>query len=339
MIKINWQFGNSSILAKYSGSPVINKKLVYISAGNNINPTLYAIDVLTGRQQWSYTSSSNGYDSFTSPTLNNDNIYVLSAQGKLISLDASIGSLNWKTEVEKSIPSSSITSSPLVINQVVYVGSNNGYLYSFDANTGEKIGKIRIIDNSVANISVINNFVVSTPVYANDGRTICVELSNGNVCAIDITTQEVKWTYTNEKFTLSFNGYPAIYQGIVYSGGNRTNFVALDLESGNEIWDFEPTLSQAFTSPAIADDIVCFGNNNGTVWGVKYDDGQILWSYQSITTWNNIGFGWLFSPRINNKKVFFGGRGYLRALKLQTGEELWKYEAPCSQTLILNLEI
>lgn len=257
MIKINWQFGNSSMLVKYSGSPIINKELVFISAGDNINPVLYAIDAKTGREQWSYASDSTRYDSFTSPTSDNNNIYVVSVQGKLVSLDTLTGSLNWKTEVEKSNVSGLLASSPLVINEVIYVGSNNGYLYSFDSNTGEKLGEIKITDDLAENTSVINNSVINTPVCANDGRTICMELSNGNIC-------------------------------------------------------------------------------NGTVWGVKHDNGKIIWSYETITTWNNIGFGWLSSPKTSNEKVFFGGRGYLRALELRTGKELWKYEAPSSQTLLFE---
>ena len=336
MIKRNWQFGNSSILAKYIGSPVINKELVYISAGDINNATLYAIDVQTGKEQWFYTSNSSDYDSFISPTVSKDSVYVISIRGDLVSLDALTGNLNWKIEVETSILPGSLTSSPIIVNGVIYVGSNNGYLYSFDVNTGGKLGEIQIIDNSVANTSVINNSVVNTPVYANDERTICVELSNSSVYAIDIKTQEVRWMYPNEKSNLSFDGYPAIYKGIVYSGGNRTNFVALDLESGNQIWNFEPTLAQAFTSSAVADNLVCFGNNNGAVWGAKYDTGQILWSYETVTTWKNIGFGWLFSPQINNHRVLCGGRGYLRLLELQTGKEIWKYEAPYSEKLLFE---
>ncbi len=380
-MRINWQYGDSSILAKYAGKPVINNGLVYISAGNQQGyPTLYCINAQTGIEQWHYTSQNNGFG-FTSSQIFNDNIYLLSKFGKLLSLNALTGDLNWEVGVENifsslrgsssppsSLPFSSLPipleSSPIIINNIIYVGSNNGCLYLFEPNTGDNLGKIEICEQGIIN----------TPVYVDEYNLICLEISDGSVCVIDLETQKVKWMYSNQenrpefeqvqnykelfpdilltlfppmsqwfnvassglKYMFNIGGIPIVSKGIVYSGGGRTNFVALDLESGTKIWEFCSTQElelQKLTSPAVSNNVVCFGNKNGTVWAANSDNGQILWSYETITTVNNFNFGSMFSPVISNDRVIIGGRGgYLRGLELQTGQQLWKFEAPNSET-------
>ncbi|MEL6439662.1 MAG: PQQ-binding-like beta-propeller repeat protein [Cyanobacteria bacterium J06621_8] len=326
MIKVNWQFGDSTTLAKYNGSPIIDQESIYISAGNFNNPILYSINAQTGKEQWHYSFDNRDCDIYASPKIYGNNIYVSSVRGKLLSLDASSGSLNWEAEIEKSISLSPLKSSVIIVDKILYVGSNNGYLCSFDADTGEELDKIKVIDNRAVN----------TPVYANDQKTICVETSDGSVHAVDLNTQEVRWRYFDGDPTLNFYGFPVVNNGIVYSGGGSTNFAALDLESGDKIWNFKPKSVQAFTSPAVADGIVCFANYNGMIWGANCNDGQILWSYKTITTLKNVAFGWLSTPVISEQKVFLGGRGYLRSLELQTGKEIWKYAAPCSENIIFE---
>ena len=115
------------------------------------------------------------------------------------------------------------------------------------------------------------------------------------------------------------------------------------------------------SSPALFEDKVYFGSNDGNLYALRTSDGEILWKY-SVNNWISsspaIGNGlvvfgsydsrvyaldartgklkWRFtthndvasSPAIADGRVYFGGiDGYIYCVDLKTGWQKWRYKA------------
>lgn len=124
---------------------------------------------------------------------------------------------------------------------------------------------------------------------------------------------------------------PILSKGILFIGSSDGFLYALDSATGTERWKFnakDPIVS----TPAVASDTVYFGTRDGrfialdtttgkNVWTVKTGiDTALAWGYES-------GDFFTSSPTIAENQVFFGGGdGFLYALELKSGKELWKFQ-------------
>ncbi|PIU57694.1 MAG: hypothetical protein COS88_00390 [Chloroflexi bacterium CG07_land_8_20_14_0_80_51_10] len=127
---------------------------------------------------------------------------------------------------------------------------------------------------------------------------------------------------------------PMVAEGILYAGSMKGKIVALDVSSRNKVWEFTPEAPQSATSPllgcapsspstviygtpAVAADMVYFGDYKGKVYALDAESGVKRWDY--TTDGPIIG-----SPAIAGNAVVVGSSdGKLYALDAQTGASLW----------------
>ena len=78
------------------------------------------------------------------------------------------------------------------------------------------------------------------------------------------------------------------------------------------------------SAPAIDDERVYFGADNGTFWALKQSDGSVAWSYRTLF---GAGKKRIFSsPAVYKGMVYFGAYdGNFYALDAKTGEKKWIY--------------
>ena len=112
--------------------------------------TLYAVDAVTGDEEWAFTQSSEAIRS--SPTVVDGTVYAGSDDTTLYAVDAATGEQEWAfTE-----PSSWVRSSPTVIDGTVYVGANDETLYAVDAATGEQQWQLPLSPSSRSSPTVVD---------------------------------------------------------------------------------------------------------------------------------------------------------------------------------------
>lgn len=246
-----------------------------------------ALDVSTGKTRWSVN-----FDSFikSSPSVDNDGVYVGSGDGVLYRLNRSTGTEEWRYQADGRIDSS-----PIVVDGTVFVGSHDGNLYAIDAASGNLLWNLltqRPITGSptVANgtvfigswdfsLSAVDTEtgrlrwrtelgweIYSTPTV--DDETIFVGVTkedhNGGVYALDASTGDIQWRFLTEA---TIESSPTVVEDTVFIGGADNTIYALDRDDGSQRWAFE-TEGEITSSPIVVDGIVFVGSSNGNIYAL-----------------------------------------------------------------------
>ena len=138
---------------------------------------------------------------------------------------------------------------------------------------------------------------------------------------------ELAWSYESGeddgKRRPPIEASPVIQDGIIYVGTLGSEFLALNLEDGSEVWKVEtegPTSAPA----AVYDGIVYFGDTYGFVYALDAKTGEQVWQHETDGKIEG-GVNILISEEAS--RVFIGSHDYfLYCFDAKSGEVLWKEE-------------
>ncbi len=86
----------------------------------------------------------------------------------------------------------------------------------------------------------------------------------------------------------------------------------------------------SYSSPAVVDNIVYVGSNNGSFYAIYANNGSLLWTY---VTGGDIDS----SPAVSNGIVYFGSwDGNVYALNASTGAKIWNYTTISSNSIVYS---
>jgi outer membrane protein assembly factor BamB len=224
-------------------TPAVFGNLVYVQPGQ-LDPTLYALDVATGRLVWgggggyageapavsggvlfdNVSHTLQAYDAVTGTSLwtrdffdwfavGGDTLFASSSQSNSVcALEASTGSTQWCTTV--SLP---IIDNLSTFNGVVYASGDDGRLIAIDGSTGDVLWVFHA------------NTRLPFPATIAQG-VVYVESSAGTVYAIDAATGMQVWTYVASTSRI---GPVTVAGGVAYVTEGP---VALDATTGSVLW-------------------------------------------------------------------------------------------------------
>ena len=138
---------------------------------------------------------------------------------------------------------------------------------------------------------------------------------------------ELAWSYesgeVNGKRRPPIEASPVIHDGIIFVGTLGSEFLALNLVDGSEIWKVEtegPTSAPA----AVYDGIVYFGDTYGFVYALDAKTGEQVWQHETDGKIEG-GVNILISE--DASRVFIGSHDYfLYCFDAKSGAVLWKEE-------------
>ena len=126
----------------------------------------------------------------------------------------------------------------------------------------------------------------------------------------------LKWTFAITEPTHT-GSPPVAADGKVYFGTNWGNLIAVDLETGVEVWRYQ-TGSVIFGTPAFEDGLVYVNSMDRYCHAVRAADGSRLWTFET-------GEGILAGPVVADEKAFIAARdGFVYAVDAKRGEQIWK---------------
>ncbi len=275
-----------------------------------------------------------GGESYASPVIGNDKVFVATKTGSVVALELKDGREVWRADVGDYIARSTpalhgdtlfVTSgyailaidsstgkerwskplrfagscSPVVNGDLVYVATQEGHVSAFASETGEEVWHYRN-----------DNLLFGSP--AIEAETLVIADEVGRVTAIDANSGRELWQKDagGEAFAT-----PAIAKGVVYVATTEPGIVAFDLATGHEEWRRDVGGS---SSPAVVADTIYLGGDDQSVRALDTESGDTEWSVP-------LGYAIESSASVSDAIVFIASGPTITALDRKDGRTLWSH--------------
>jgi eukaryotic-like serine/threonine-protein kinase len=248
----------------YTSSPTPAGGMILIGGGDG---ALHALDAATGRERWRMTTQGRVR---STPAVHGDRVFVGSFDGDVYAAELATGKAVWRYATAGHALRSgdfgydrrSVQSSPGVADGLVAVGGRDGILYGIDETTGALRWRY---DYKLV-------WPIGSPAMDN-GRVYATNSDGRCVQAVDAKTGAELWrapTLTNLFGSASISG------DVVYAGDWAGRLYAIDKNTGHELWRFAAEGSRILSTPAIADDRLYVGADDGSVFALNVVRGAGL---------------------------------------------------------------
>lgn len=245
------------------------------------------------------------------PAIGKTTIVGVSTRGVLTALDRSTGKTLWQVKTGMTVAGGVGGD-----DQISVVGGDKGDVFAYDA-AGKLLWK-----------SKVSSVVLSVPQVADD--VVVVRSGDSRVVGLDAVDGKRLWSYERATPSLVVRSFASvtIQRGIVYAGFAAGKIVALDIKSGNLIW--ENSVSQPrgnteldrisdITSDVVVDDEqACAIAFQGRVACFDAAQGSQLWNREISSDKGMM---------LLRKFLYLADdHGAVMALDKITGSSLWKNE-------------
>ena len=238
-------------------------------------------------------------------------LFVADQYGKLIATDISTGEPVWQIH-DKNV---NYTSGAGGGDGMVLIGTGDGRVIARDVQTG-----------NLKWVAKVSSEVLSAPTAFN--QITVVRTGDGNIFGLDSATGKEIWNYdrTVPSLTLRGNAPPVIGGDRVFAGFDNGRFVALDLKSGQSLWDSPLAIPSGRSdldrmvdvdsAPIVQKNTIFVASFHGGVSAISSIDGRILWT-REISSYAGIALGGRYVYVTDEE-------GSIWALNAETGASVWK---------------
>ncbi len=231
-----------------------------------------AFESMTGKRIWRVSIVPKG-EELTSLTgglsYGEHMLYVTDGYGYVLALDPNNGSKIWQHRTK--IPA---RAAPTVSDGRIYVVTLANELIALSAREGNVLWR----HNGIQEISGL----LGAPSPAVSGDTVIVAYSSGEVYALRSDNGQVAWS-DNLANVRGFNGFarlsdirglPVISNDTVFVGSTAGRFVAIDLTTGNRVWQREIASTE---TPWIVGNYAFVMTSQNELVAFTRDTGKIRW--------------------------------------------------------------
>jgi len=196
-------------------------------------------------------------------------LYVATGAAEVLALDAGTGKEIWR--VKAGAP---MRSAPTVGGGRVYVVTVQNELIAFAVKDGKELWRH-------AGLPETAGFLGSaSPAYANG--ILIVPHTSGEIYALRANNGRQLWTDTIASVRrvtavaalTHIRGHPVIDRGRVYVVSHSGRLAAIDLRTGNRVWDLDVG---ALQMPWVAGEFVFVLTNDGKLAALRRDNGRVKW--------------------------------------------------------------
>ncbi len=252
------------------------------------------------------------------PVGDGNRIYAASRDGNVIAFDPESGKQVWKTDLDTTL-----SAGPGVGEGMLAVGTLDGIVIVLSANDGAERWR-----------ADLNGETLAAPLISGD--SIVVATVDNRLRALSVFDGSERWIVeqSTPRLTMRGSASPVLAGKTVIAGFDTGHLMAIDLESGDTIWDTvlaPPSgrsdlerLSDIDGQISVVGQDIYAGGYQGRVASVAVESGQILWA-REISSYVGVSADW------NNIYTTDDG-GEVVALTRRTGQETWR------QTSLLRRE-
>ena len=244
------------------------------------------------------------------PAGDGNRIYAASRDGNVIAFDPETGKQAWKTELDTEL-----SAGPGVGEGILAVGTADGSVIVLDASNGSERWRVNL-----------GGETLSAPLIFDD--TVIVATIDNRLRALRAFDGSERWIVEQSTPLLTMRGSasPAMAGNSVVAGFDNGRLMAVDLDSGDVLWDTvlaPPSgrsdlerLSDIDGQISVVGQDIYAGGYQGRIASVAAESGQILWA-REISSYVGVSADW------NNLYTTDDG-GEVVALARLNGQESWR---------------
>ncbi len=281
----------SSKDARLAAGPVVADGRVYTI---DTTSTVRAFDVRTGAPVW---TASFGFEKDNRNALfgggvayDNGRIYATNGLGFAAALNSANGSVVWQVR-----PGGPLRGAPTVAGDAVYMVSQDNQIYSLKTQNGATNWSVP------ASLEIAGVFGSASPSYAQG--TVVAGFSSGELNAYRYENGRMVWQDTLARTSVStsvsrlsdIDANPVIDQGRVYAVGQGGRMVALDLISGQRVWELNIS---GRSTPWVAGEWLFVVTDDAKLIAIAKSTGKIRW-INELPRWQN--------PKARRGPIYYQG--------------------------------
>ena len=348
---LGWLFDNCGV--GYSGPAIVDGRL-YVMGGRDGKAQLICLDTNDGREMW-HTNLSNvlennwGDGPRSTPTVDGDFIYTITANGQLTCVSKHNGKIIWSvsmTDLGGKVPFWGYSESPLIYKNMVVCtpGGSQGTFAALNKRTGKVIWRSAELTDEAHYSSLV--------VMEVSGKAVGVQLLQDNAVGFDLSNGKILWSepwqggyavcptpivrgqeayfcsgygagsmmlrinddFTHEviyknKVMVNHHGGVILLGDHLYGFSDRKGWTCQDFATGEPIWKDKKSLGKG-----------AIGYADGHFYCLSEDEGEVVLIEASTDGWQERG-RFTLSPQTEIRKpkgriwvhpVIVGGRLYLR---------------------------
>ncbi|HVM39120.1 MAG TPA: PQQ-binding-like beta-propeller repeat protein [Sphingomicrobium sp.] len=263
----------SSVAARLGAAPVVADGRVYTI---DTQAVVRAFDVRNGAQVWAAqfgTERGNNASLYGGGiAYDQGRIYATNGLGFVAALDARNGGTIWQVRL-----SGPLRGAPTVAGDALYVMSQDNQLFSL------KTGNGAVNWSSAAAVEIAGVFGTAAPAFAQG--TVVAGFSSGELNAYRYENGRLVWQDTLQRTSIrtsvaslsDVDASPVIDRGQVFAVGQGGRMVALDLISGQRIWEINVA---GISTPWVAGEWVFVATDDAKLVAVQRSTGRIKWINQ-----------------------------------------------------------
>jgi len=217
-------------------------------------------------------------------------VFATTGRGDAVALDAATGKLIWKKR-----PAGPLRGAPAIGGGNIYVLTQDNQIFALKPDTGETIWTVS------ATLETSGVFGVATPAIAQG--TVVAGFSSGELSALRFENGRIVWQDQLSRTSIStgvsvisdIDASPVIDQGKVYAIGQGGRMVAMDLVTGQRLWEL--TIG-GINTPWLAGEWLFVVTDEAKLLCIARTTGKIRWITQ-LPRWRD--------PKTKNKPISWYG--------------------------------
>lgn len=263
----------SSKKARLAAGPVVADGRVYVT---DTEATVRAFRVTDGKLVWA-TRLTDGKGNQAAlfgggVSFDGGKVYATNGVGDAAALDAATGAVLWKVR-----PGGPLRGAPSIDNGHVYVVTQDNQIFALKQENGETVW------NEAATLENSGVFGVAAPAVAQG--TVVAGFSSGELTAFRYENGRAVWQDALSRTSIStavaslsdIDADPVIDQGRVYALGQGGRMVAMELVTGQRLWELNIA---GISTPWVAGEWLFVVTDDAKVIAIASNTGKVRWITQ-----------------------------------------------------------
>jgi outer membrane protein assembly factor BamB len=218
-----------------------------------------------------------------------------------------------------------VTAQPVVAGGRVYAMDSQDVVSAFDAQSGKRLWRIDPEPETARDQTYGGGIAVA-------GERVFLTTGYGQALALDAASGKEIW---RKNLSAPTHGAPTVADGRIFAITVDNQLQVLAADDGRVLWTHnglpEPASLVGAASPAVEGDVVVVPYTSGELFGLRVENGRVLWSdnlatSQPLGALNSIA-DVRGQPVIDRDRVFaVSNSGLMVAIDLRTGDRVWEQD-------------